>query len=529
MPGASAASPHIAGARARLGSRRGWTVLCTALVSFAGCAGEQSISLTVSPESFAADGMTVAEVVATVVFRGESVADGKRIRLYASAPVLFADADKVAPGKGDNELSLPAHAGAVHAVVLAPTEAMQLSLTASFTTVNHDVLSATRTLSVAPPPLISAGRYSENPTQADAHFAFGCNVRSIGGVENIGAFVTDRPTIRLPCTLLLEDAAGRSLPDTPVRFFAEAGEIEDQPALGDTPRTVTYLVAPSPLVLPHNVDPTQAESAAGLVDFDGDGVAINPRDGLVTLLAVVRGQEAFDDINHNGTRDAGEPFLDEGEPFLDVDDDGVYDPAVDPPFCCDNNGNGRVDGPNGRWDSDVWIGRMAHVLWTGPVDLTRSHILPPSADVAAGGSTVLSLRLVDARFNPVAGGDPDDEVRFALTPSTKVSLEPPVGLSPTSNPIANASGMVLRHHPSFIFGAGVAEFADLIMDQPTAFFRDFPLLLVDKRSPTAVCSASSWALEVRVATTPASGSGFATHDAVLTAGGSLAAKPDPCP
>jgi cysteine-rich repeat protein len=74
---------------------------------------------------------------------------------------------------------------------------------------------------------------------------------------------------------------------------------------------------------------------AGCLDFSA--LTECPQDGLVDILAAVRGEEAFDDQNGNGRRDEGEPFDDVNsngfrdnteslrEPFTDQNNNGVYD------------------------------------------------------------------------------------------------------------------------------------------------------------------------------------------------------------
>jgi cysteine-rich repeat protein len=82
------------------------------------------------------------------------------------------------------------------------------------------------------------------------------------------------------------------------------------------------------------------ESAGLLADFSDD-CPINPgcldfsaatecpQDGLLDVLASVRGEEAFDDENENGDRDEGESFIDYPEPFLDKNSSCSYDSLND--------------------------------------------------------------------------------------------------------------------------------------------------------------------------------------------------------
>ena len=102
----------------------------------------------------------------------------------------------------------------------------------------------------------------------------------------------------------------------------------------------------------------------------------NPRDGLVTVIVKVRGEEGFVDGSNGCPRDGvyqgpgsgvagcaagGENFIDLGEPFVDSNDNGSRDPgeAYD-----DVNGDGRWNGPNGVWDADTTIWAQTRILYT---------------------------------------------------------------------------------------------------------------------------------------------------------------------
>lgn len=88
----------------------------------------------------------------------------------------------------------------------------------------------------------------------------------------------------------------------------------------------------------------------------------NPRDGVVTVLAVADGEEAFFDANGNGAYDAGEPFVDQGEPFVDQDDDGVRDADE---WFLDVNGDALHTPGNLAWDGATKIWTQAVVVYTG--------------------------------------------------------------------------------------------------------------------------------------------------------------------
>jgi hypothetical protein len=118
----------------------------------------------------------------------------------------------------------------------------------------------------------------------------------------------------------------------------------------------------------------------------------NPRDNVVTLIAITRGEEWFDDQNNNGVRDGvgpeGEPFEDTTEPFVDADDDGTWSEGE---VFVDTNGNGKWDGKNGEYDLSTNIWREEKILWTG---------LPHQLDQQASGGGWLPVGL---RIDPVTG------------------------------------------------------------------------------------------------------------------------------
>lgn len=61
----------------------------------------------------------------------------------------------------------------------------------------------------------------------------------------------------------------------------------------------------------------------GCLDFSGATQC--PQDGLLQILAAVRGEEGFDDVNGDGIRQASEDFIDYPEPFLDKNSSCSYD------------------------------------------------------------------------------------------------------------------------------------------------------------------------------------------------------------
>jgi hypothetical protein len=201
---------------------------------------------------------------------------------------------------------------------------------------------------------------------------------------------TDSQTI---CTVTLADRYKNALGvPTKATFQTEAG-IAGLPAT--TPAYVTSQPPSSQIglgvatdyvrvtgaKLPADVTPFIGEYS---VDHDLDGCGMrthNPRDGLVTIIVKVRGEEGFVDGSNGCPRDGvynlpgsspgclGEYFIDIGEPFVDWNDNGIQD--GDEPYE-DLNGNGVWDGPNGVWDADTTIWAQTRILYTGYVTVAST-------------------------------------------------------------------------------------------------------------------------------------------------------------
>ena len=128
--------------------------------------------------------------------------------------------------------------------------------------------------------------------------------------------------------------------------------------------------------------------------------SLNPRDGLITILAYVAGEEAFDDNNSNGQWDSGENFIDQGEPFVDSNDNNVWDAGE---FYADvAPSNGKYDPPNKVWDKQTTIWTTTYVLYSG--FMTQSSIVPSNVSVPVLGSKIVTASFADSRFNPPQAG-----------------------------------------------------------------------------------------------------------------------------
>ncbi len=228
---------------------------------------------------------------------------------------------------------------------------------------------------------------------------------------NLGAFREPVPDLAVACHLRMQDRDGtpidpRGLNSADFGFVAEAGLMS--PEIFDDGYGNMYFLYRSQggQTSPVDVDPVDGEpSRAGDV-----GGTRNPRDGLVTLVAWVRGEEGFHDINSNGMYEPsnGETFTDSGEPFLDVDDDGEFDPGAGD-LTIDLDEDGRYTPPNGVWDEDTVIWTTFKLLWTGPphesADTSRVELEGGGREIRAGDTRAIAVDLLDRNINPLAATD----------------------------------------------------------------------------------------------------------------------------
>jgi hypothetical protein len=272
--------------------------------------------------------------------------------------------------------------------------------------VNATVSSPTGELSTPSPTIGIRGAIPTNKG-----FTFQCTR------VNINAF--DSPTPPLPvtttCSVKLVDRFNNAVgTGTAVNFKSEAGTLPNSQA------TTAYVpggansaegTASVPFSTSGNYPPLDVPPLSALVGqypnnrstepSRSDGLLVrNPRDGLVTLLAYVQGEEWFSDDNNNGNWDSGEQFIDQGEPLLDTNDNGMFDPGE---FYLDVNGNQQWDGPNGVRDSNTTVWAETRLLYTdGPFGPT-SEIVPNSPFVLAPGETIsLSGFFADLNRNYVS-------------------------------------------------------------------------------------------------------------------------------
>lgn len=189
-----------------------------------------------------------------------------------------------------------------------------------------------------------------------------------------------RKDITTTCTANLSDRFANqiTLPTT-VTWYSEAGAITS-PVVSSNTGLATTTFSTAGKWPPVPVEPLTAAQATQAEPSHVDkGKTFNPRDMLVTLIAVTSGEEEFYDGSgtsngvKNGEWNKGEWFLDTPEPFVDANDNQVYDwgeAFIDTERRnCDTGviepKNGKWDGPNGCWDGDTMLWRSTHVLYSG--------------------------------------------------------------------------------------------------------------------------------------------------------------------
>lgn len=237
--------------------------------------------------------------------------------------------------------------------------------------------------------------------------------------STLGAFIPNegslpRFDLSMTCRLSVADRFGVPITqNTPVFWLSEAGVMSSPTTLlrdsGSTTSTFT-----TSLTLPVPTTPLPGEPSLGTA---------NPRDGLVTIIGAVRGEERFYDGSNgsppNARYDPGEVFIDLPEPFADANDNDTYDPGefffdVEHIDCTTGQRlapNGQWDGPNGCWDVDTMVWQSTHVMYGGVlVDQPSSDFFTftPALPIVVepGQQVTLEVAWFDANFNVLSADQP---------------------------------------------------------------------------------------------------------------------------
>ncbi|HVE86426.1 MAG TPA: hypothetical protein VND93_26400, partial [Myxococcales bacterium] len=243
---------------------------------------------------------------------------------------------------------------------------------------------------------------------------------------NIPAYISPTPPrdVTVNCAVGLTDRYTNPIGfPTTVNFVAEAGTVStsvtttgfnfsnpSDPLIGranftfrtlaGTGRALPVDVAPFPANATQDPNPRPAEPS-----LPNGSQTLNPRDGLVTIVAYVNGEEYFYDANGNGVYDSGEQFYDQGERLVDANDNGVFDLGEN---FFDENNNGSWDGPDGTWQSDKQVWTEYRLMYT---DYPTNGTLVPNpfsgacgSGLGKGQSVNLTLYAADRNLNqPIPG------------------------------------------------------------------------------------------------------------------------------
>jgi len=217
-----------------------------------------------------------------------------------------------------------------------------------------------------------------------------------------------RPDVTTTCTATLSDRFHNPIGiPTPVEWYAEAGSVSS-PSISTVQGVATTIFSANGKWPPADTQPLTSlgEQSNPTTDYRWSGTGLNPRDMLVTLIAVTPGEETFFDGSgtsagvKNGKWDPGEWFVDVSEPYIDENDNQQWDPGeffIDGPRLNCATGiveppNGKWDPPNGCWDSNILLWHPIHILYSG--DVSRM-VLTPSGPFSVPQSPA-DLRI---RFN----------------------------------------------------------------------------------------------------------------------------------
>ncbi len=265
------------------------------------------------------------------------------------------------------------------------------------------VVATAGTTTIRSPPIGFAGG-----SASGRQFTFQCGPISgeaSGGIHAIGAYDPDRYLIagvKMQCTAHVGDRSGDGVKGAVVTFLTEAGTIApSETSISDVVGNATVLYKTS-LPLPVPTDPgvftwTPTFDSIHTGDFlvplwmepfrwtnnpikdfaavpnlqeprrrdplrTGLNLTLNPRDNLVSMIAVTSGEEGFSDINNDGVHNDMEPYEDLTEPFVDNNDDGTWNEGE---RYLDTNNDGKWNGKNETWDRSGIIWVQERILWTG--------------------------------------------------------------------------------------------------------------------------------------------------------------------
>jgi hypothetical protein len=224
-----------------------------------------------------------------------------------------------------------------------------------------------------------------------------CDTENVSALIRSADGLAQRNAMKIRCELRASDILGDPIPKTGIQWLAEEGcAIRRYEEDGNQDLVIE---------LRPDCDPLDVEPMTDEPNRMKDGLIQNPRDGLLTLIFYVNGEEGYIDANGNKQYDPGENFagFDLAEPFVDANDNRTYDNGIE--MFIDANQNGVWDPPNGRWDGDTLIWAATRITFSGEPDPTWTNIpqfSPASFSIANCGSTNVFYTPVDRHFMPLA-------------------------------------------------------------------------------------------------------------------------------
>jgi hypothetical protein len=252
-----------------------------------------------------------------------------------------------------------------------------------------------------------------------AHFYFACDKL------NLPVYTTTLRSETMSCHVSLADRFSNPIGiPTTVTFATEIGTIQQtvqtaayDPANPGAEGTATVLFKSDQGTgfAYNDVEPIAGEPSKLVTFSNGQSVVKNPRDQLVTIIAIVKGEEQFYDANRNNTYDPGEVFIDESDPFVDANDDDLFDAITDggaSETSFSSIQNHQVPGPvfsygNGVWDQNATLWAATHVVFSGPAVASNVDIFGNVSGVGClnhRASGTFGVSAADDFFNSPASG-----------------------------------------------------------------------------------------------------------------------------
>jgi hypothetical protein len=195
-----------------------------------------------------------------------------------------------------------------------------------------------------------------------------CSPRNVPALVDTDC-IRSRVDTPFKCTVTLGDRFNNVVGvSTTVKYQSEAGIVGTPPTTPMFPSPdlgkATGTIGTVGGVLPLDVVPMTGEYSYAFEDRCHPNATSthNPRDGIVSVIAMMAGEEGFVDKNGDGFYNQGEPFIDLPEPFVDSNDNGVQDAGE---FFQDLNNDKIWNPANGDWDESTTLWTETRVVYTG--------------------------------------------------------------------------------------------------------------------------------------------------------------------